>query len=68
MDLLQGPATDNNFLLNGPKNKCFKKLSRMGHSFFTLKENCFGQHAQQNNIDIIQQYINSGVETPYKEL
>ena len=23
----------------------------MGHSFFTLKENCFGQHTQQKNVD-----------------
>ncbi len=30
--------------LNGPKTECFKKLSRMGHSF------C--QHTWQNNIDI----------------
>ncbi len=50
--LLQGPATDNNLLPNCPKTKCFKKLSRMGHSFVTLKENYFGQHTQQKNIDI----------------
>ncbi len=53
IDPLQGPATDNNFLLNGPKTKCFKKLSRIVHIFFILKENCFGQHRQQNKIDIV---------------